>query len=307
MKKNLFPLFVILLLAACQQESLSPDISDANQTIEHRSQSDQVNVCHNGQVIHPNTNAVPAHQAHGDAVDMDDDGYFDLPNVCSPGVDCNDGDSSINPGAEEACGDDIDNNCNGEIDEDCNSVTICGQVWMNKNLDVATYRNGDPIPKVTNGAEWAALTTGAYCYYNNDSATYAAVYGKLYNWYAVNDPRGLAPEGWHVPSNVEWTALGTCLGGDFVAGGPLKETGTAHWIAPNTGATNLTGFTCLPGGFRLPFGPPFFDIGRGASFWSSTESESWGAWGRVIYYWGGVLGTVNVNKLYGYSVRCVKD
>ena len=85
----------------------------------------------------------------------------------------------------------------------CLNVAICSQVWMNKNLDVSTYRNGDPIPNVTDPAIWAGLTTGAYCYYNNDSATYAVVYGKLYNWYAVNDPRGLAPIGWHVPSDVE--------------------------------------------------------------------------------------------------------
>ena len=82
-------------------------------------------------------------------------------------------------------------------------VSICSQTWMFKNLNVDRYRNGDPIPNVTDPAIWAGLTTGAYCYYNNDSATYAVVYGKLYNWYAVNDPRGLAPEGWHVPSDVE--------------------------------------------------------------------------------------------------------
>jgi len=84
-------------------------------------------------------------------------------------------------------------------------VWICCNPWMTKNLEVSTYRNGDPIPKVTNGAAWASLTTGAYCYYNNDSTTYAATYGKLYNWYAVNDPRGLAPEGWHIPTDFEWT------------------------------------------------------------------------------------------------------
>src|SRR5687768_3923155 len=109
------------------------------------------------------------------------------------------------------------------------SVTICCQSWMTKNLDVSTYRNGDTIPKVTDAAEWAALTTGAYCYYDNDSATYAATYGKLYNWYAVNDPRGLAPEGWHIPSEYEWITLGDCFGGDGAAGDNLKEMGSTHW------------------------------------------------------------------------------
>src|ERR1035437_2945754 len=99
------------------------------------------------------------------------------------------------------------------------SVTICTQVWMLNNLEVTTYRNGDPIPQVTDPAAWGLLSTGAWCWYNNDSATNASTYGKLYNWYAVNDPRGLAPTGWHVPSDAEWTTLSTCLGGAFVAGG----------------------------------------------------------------------------------------
>ncbi|MEO6490062.1 MAG: fibrobacter succinogenes major paralogous domain-containing protein, partial [Ferruginibacter sp.] len=116
-------------------------------------------------------------------------------------------------------------------------LTICCQSWMTKNLDVATYRNGTPIPKVTDPAAWAALTTGAYCYYNNDSATYAATYGKLYNWYAVNDPSGLAPEGWHIPTDFEWTTLENCLGGATVAGGAMKQTGPIYWTTPNTGAT----------------------------------------------------------------------
>ncbi len=97
-------------------------------------------------------------------------------------------------------------------------LTICCQSWMTTNLDVDRYRNGDPIPHVTDPLVWKTLTTGAYCYYDNDSATYAAVYGKLYNWYAVNDPRGLAPEGWHVPTDFEWTTLADCLGGTSVAG-----------------------------------------------------------------------------------------
>jgi len=90
-------------------------------------------------------------------------------------------------------------------------ITICNQVWVQKNLNVSRYSNGDPIPNVTDNLQWATLTTGAWCWYNNDSATYAAVYGKLYNWYAVNDPRGLAPAGWHIPSESDWNKLEKCV------------------------------------------------------------------------------------------------
>ena len=190
------------------------------------------------------------------------------------------------------------------------SVTICTQVWMLKNLDVTTYRNGDPIPKVTDNTAWAALTTGAYCYYNNDSATYAATYGKLYNWYAVNDPRGLAPAGWHVPSDAEWTTLSTCLGGDAVAGGAMKETGTTHWASPNTGATNSSGFTGLPGGFRT-FGGSFAYVGILGYWWSSTESSTTFAWYRNLFYDNGIIGkpgitTFDAFKQFGFSVRCLR-
>ena len=129
---------------------------------------------------------------------------------------------------------------------------------MVKNLDVATYRNGDPIPHVTDAAAWAALTTGAYCYYDNDSATYAATYGKLYNWYAVNDPRGLAPAGWHVPSEAEWTELTNCLGGETVAGGKMKA--VSDLWGPNRGAQIAAASQALPGGYRV-WDYPFCGIG----------------------------------------------
>ncbi|HUR09717.1 MAG TPA: fibrobacter succinogenes major paralogous domain-containing protein [Flavitalea sp.] len=186
-------------------------------------------------------------------------------------------------------------------------VWICCNPWMTKNLDVAVYRNGDPIPKVTDGATWAALTTGAYCYYNNDSTMYAATYGKLYNWYAVNDPRGLPPEGWHIPTYFEWTTLGTCLGGDAVAGGPMKETGTTHWTAPNTGATNNSGFTGLPGGARSSLGV-FDDIGIGGFWWSSTKEGTNYAWYRILVFDSDDLISFDgYDKHYGFSVRCLKD
>lgn len=185
-------------------------------------------------------------------------------------------------------------------------LTICCQSWMTKNLDVATYRNGDPIPKVTDNAAWVALTTGAYCYYNNDSATYAATYGKLYNWYAVNDPRGLAPEGWHIPTDFEWTTLENCLGGATVAGGAMKELGTTHWTTPNTGATNISGYSGLPAGYRDISGP-FFNVGNLGYLWSSTQGSTTNAWTRNLNYNLGSIGRVNLNKPYGFTVRCLRD
>lgn len=133
------------------------------------------------------------------------------------------------------------------------TVKIGIQLWMKENLNVSHYRNGDPIPEVKNPTEWINLTTGAWCYYINDSAM-GPRYGKLYNWYAVNDPRGLAPTDWHVPSHAEWISLTTYLGGEDVAGGKMKEAGTSHWQSPNAGATNSSGFTALPGGYRLSNG-----------------------------------------------------
>ena len=188
------------------------------------------------------------------------------------------------------------------------NVTICNQIWMIKNLDVSTYRNGDVIPKVTNAASCAALDIGAYYYYNNDSATYAAIYGKLYNWYAVNDPRGLAPEGWHIPSDSEWSSLENCLGGSSVAGGAMKEVGTSHWISPNTGATNSSGFSGLSCGyFNCSLGFSFSSFGGSVYWWSSTEASPTHAWDRFLGN-NRISADRDANgKTYGFSVRCVKD
>ncbi len=197
------------------------------------------------------------------------------------------------------------------------TIKICNQIWMDKNLDVATYRNGDPIPKVTDPTEWASLTTGAYCYYDNDSATYAVTYGKLYNWYAVNDPRGLAPAGWHIPSDAEWNILVKCIdpsadttcsgcSQSTTAGGAMKETGTAHWLAPNTGANNGSGFTGLSSGDRLTNGT-FGYIGYSGSWWSSSVNSTTNAWYRGLYYGDGRIERYDYSKHYGFSVRCLRD
>jgi len=185
------------------------------------------------------------------------------------------------------------------------SVTICSQVWMVKNLDVSKYRNGDDIPQVTDATTWANLTTGAWCYYENNTAN-GTVYGKLYNWFAVNDPRGLAPAGWHIPSQAEWVTLQNCLGND--PGGKVKETGTAHWKTPNTGATNSSGFTALPAGGRSNSNGIFFGLGEGTTWWTSSELDATRAKAPFVDYNSTYLATPGYNfKTTGYSVRCIKD
>jgi uncharacterized protein (TIGR02145 family) len=183
---------------------------------------------------------------------------------------------------------------------------ICGQVWMAKNLDVSTYADGTTIPQVSSPAAWAGLTTGAWCYYNNDPLN-GPIYGKLYNWYAVNDPRGLAPTGWHVASDAEWTTLSNCMGGDAIAGGPLKEIGTVNWLTPNTGATNSSGFKGLPGGYRDNTTANFLLIKSAGVFWTSTSGNVTDAKATQLNYNDTSLLIGAVSKNYGFSVRCVKD
>lgn len=192
------------------------------------------------------------------------------------------------------------------------SVKIGKQTWMVKNLDLATYRNGDAIPNVSNEAEWAALTTGAWCYYKNDSVTYAATYGKLYNWFAVNDPRGLAPAGWHVPSDAEWNTMETSLGNKSVTGLKMKEPGTTHWQTPNTGATNSSGFSALPGGFYISgdFGADiqvFDNVGKYAYWWSSNVKNVYYASCFSLSYNTNRIHRDNHVKMYGMSVRCIRN
>jgi uncharacterized protein (TIGR02145 family) len=185
------------------------------------------------------------------------------------------------------------------------TIVIGTQQWMEKNLDVVTYRNGDVIPQVTNATAWAALTTGAWCYYNNDVAN-GAIYGKLYNWYAVNDTRGLAPTGWHVPNDAEWTILTDKLGGASVAGGKMKSVGTTRWTTPNTSATNESGFTGLSGGSRDSNGVNY-DVNREGFWWSSSEGGTTYAYVRELFYNYGDANTYNSNKRSGFSVRCLRD
>jgi len=187
------------------------------------------------------------------------------------------------------------------------TVTIGTQVWMAENLKTTKYRNGDPIPNVMDNAAWGALATGAYCWSNNDAAIYKAAYGALYNWYAVADSRNIAPIGWHVPADTEWTTLTTFLGGESVAGGKLKEAGTAHWNSPNTGATNSSGFAARPGDYRYSNGT-FGSIGHNGWWWSSPASDASNAWHRYLDYSYAAVGRgSNYSKQGGFSVRCVRD
>ncbi|MFM2213540.1 MAG: hypothetical protein RL427_803 [Bacteroidota bacterium] len=188
------------------------------------------------------------------------------------------------------------------------TITNCGQTWTRSNLNVSHYRNGDAIPQVTDLTQWTNLTTGAWCYYANTSSN-GIIYGRLYNWYAVNDPRGLAPVGYHIPSDDDWTTLTTCLGGETIAAGAMKEVGTSHWQSPNTGATNSSGFTSLPGGNKLSLTVVPTSMGYQAWFWSSTEYDSTNAWFRYMLNDSVQLyrASYDFNKSYGFSVRCVKD
>lgn len=190
---------------------------------------------------------------------------------------------------------------------DCNSIIIGSQKWMTKNLDVLTYSNGDTIPQVTDKNQWSTLTTGAWCYYNNDSNN-NAIYGKLYNWHAVTDSRGLAPKGWHIPSDGEWTQLSEKLGGLKVSGGKMKTIN--YWKIPNIGATNSSGFSGLPAGIRTT---GFDFINQTTIWWSTTEyinpnnNDKSFAHSRMINFNDSTLNSGVGIKKSGFSVRCVKN
>ena len=184
------------------------------------------------------------------------------------------------------------------------SVTIGTQVWMVENLKTTKLNDGTAIPIVTDGTIWDALTTPGCCWYNNDSASNKNTYGALYNWYAVNTGI-LAPTGWHVPTDSEWSILTTYLGGENVAGGALKESGTTHWISPNSGATNITGFTALPGGSHLGKGG-FYSIGNYGQWWTATENTS-NADIRRLYYNNASSVSSYDARSNGQSVRLIKD
>jgi len=183
------------------------------------------------------------------------------------------------------------------------TVKIGDQCWLKENLRSTKYNDGTSITIVTDGTTWASLTTPAYCWYNNDYATYGSVYGALYNWYTV-DTEKLCPIGWHVPSDTEWIQLTDYLGGENVAGGKLKEAGTEHWPV-NIGGTNESGFTALPGRYRnlISFEPCPVGCAR---WWCSTEFDIYGS-AIGIMGSGADLDIGYLEKKLGQSIRCVKD
>jgi uncharacterized protein (TIGR02145 family) len=187
------------------------------------------------------------------------------------------------------------------------TVNIGTQVWMVENLKTTHYRDGSAIPNITADTTWIHLTTGAYCDFGN-YAYYSTTYGRLYNGYAISNSHNICPTGWHVPSDAEWTTLTTFLGGESIAGRKLKETGTTHWQSPNTGATNETGFTALPSGFRNYdglFSPGYYGSGSIGYWWSSGVLQLTS--GRGVMYNNIEVTRIGESPTVGYSVRCVKD
>jgi len=194
------------------------------------------------------------------------------------------------------------------VDFDGNSypvVEIGTQVWMAENLKSTHFCNGDPIPNDTASSVWSYLFSASYCYYNNNLSN-VAIYGNLYNWYAVADSRNICPAGWHVPTDSEWAILESYLGGYSVAGGKMRETGTAHWMAPNTGATNESGFAGLPGGERNAVGG-YDEMNEVGLWWTATESDAYGGYSRGLNYSYNYVSRGTVMKKVGFSVRCIKD
>jgi uncharacterized protein (TIGR02145 family) len=187
-------------------------------------------------------------------------------------------------------------------------VQIGTQQWIVEPLKTTKFNDGSVIPPLPDAGDWAADTNGAYCWYNNDSATYKATYGALYNWYAVNSvaPALLAPTGWKVPTDADWTTLITLLGGLTVAGGKLKELGTAHWNAPNVGATDEVSFMLLPTGYRSDAGL-FVTNGTTSDTWSSSEKDATTAWAREVFYSDIIMNRIFGYKKAGYAVRCMRD
>ena len=186
-----------------------------------------------------------------------------------------------------------------------NTVTIGTQTWMAENLKTTKYNDGALITHVTNNTTWKTSTTGAYCWYFNDEGINKPIYGALYNWYAVNTGK-LCPTGWHVPTDDEWTTLTTYLGGVAVAGGKLKEAGENHWFSPNTAATNSSGFTALPGGYRFYYDGNFYMVYATGNWWSSTEALTSTAYYRSMRYDDSSASSGHDSKTFGYSVRCVR-
>lgn len=184
------------------------------------------------------------------------------------------------------------------------TIGIGSQIWMAANLKSTRFHDSTEIPFVDYEKDWMELESPAYCYYNNLEGN-SATYGVLYNWYAAAATL-MCPPGWHLPSDTEWSVLTVFLGGEEDAGSKLKETGTGHWHSPNGEATNESGFTALPAGYRAYIGV-FSSILESAVFWSFTGNGEEEAWGRLLEYQNNTLARVNISTRVGASIRLVKD
>jgi uncharacterized protein (TIGR02145 family) len=185
-------------------------------------------------------------------------------------------------------------------------VKIGTQVWMSKNLDVSTFRNGEVIPEVKSQEEWnyqIQNRKAAWCYYDNDEKN-GKKYGKLYNWYAVNDSRGLAPKGYHIPSGAEWTVLTDFLGGKYLAGYKMKS--KSGWVFKGNENPVPRLFNGFPGGYRDGSGA-FSSVGKRGNWWSSVEGDPGHAWFCWLYYDSGSVIFDESQMKLGFSVRCIKD
>jgi uncharacterized protein (TIGR02145 family) len=195
------------------------------------------------------------------------------------------------------------------------TITIGTQVWMVENLKTTKYNDGTAIPLVTDNTAWSTLSTPAYCWYNNDATTYKNMYGALYNWYAVNTAK-LAPTGWHVPTDTEWTKLENYVSTNLGTSGSVAEAlaATTNWatiggdgIGNNLSKNNSTGFSALPGGYRYD-NVTFSDVGYEGYWWSSSESNTSHAWSRSMNYYNSDVYRYSVYlKTGGFSVRCLRD
>ncbi|MBM3161853.1 MAG: hypothetical protein FJZ79_00625 [Chlorobi bacterium] len=183
------------------------------------------------------------------------------------------------------------------------TVAIGNRIWTAENLTVSRYRNGDRIPEVRDPEAWSKLTTGAWCWYENSNEN-GKTYGRLYNWYAVNDPRGLAPEGWRVATDNDWTVLAETLGGEKIAGGRIK--GERLWKETDTEA-GKSGFDLVPAGARRDTDGAFVLLGEYSRIWSSTEKDTVRARGIAVGYFDPVLRRGEACKRLGFAVRCVKE
>jgi len=186
------------------------------------------------------------------------------------------------------------------------TIKIGDQNWMAENLKTTHYNNGDEIPTGYSNSWWVQLETGAYGYYDDDP-THQVTYGNLYNWYTVDDSRDVCPDGYHVPTDEEYTILKDYLGGKLVAGGKMKEAGLDHWNSPNTGASNESGFSAFPAGYRANGNGHYYGMGNFGYFWLSSETSGINAWYRSLDYNYSDVYRYNYVKQNGFSVRCLGD